>query len=494
MKMDDYWTRIVKSLAKHGIVSFAAIVLAGCSTTPPQVQREHVIVVNKFGQSLYPETNAITHGPFMHRETTNDFESHIMAITNSVAGYAAASTAPVKILIFIHGGMNTFADGMSNATNDIPQIAASGYYPLFICWDSSLWGSYGEHLVSVRQGARVGPVTGWLTMPFCLAADLGTAMSRAPLVFYYQFYDDLSTFSLHAVVHGSEEDNRRKVTMTDTGPGLHLQIGADRRTTADEWEHGSSYALTFVPKLLTAPIIDACGRASWDIMCRRTQVMFYTANQFSQPQEMDALDAAKRRVGEQPEGGVGRLLQSLSDLISNDKSHHYAITLVGHSMGAIIANEMLKTYPDLPYSNIVYMAAACSEQDFADSVIPYLARTTNANFYGLTLHPIAEARETHWSYAELSPRGSLLEWIDNFLSNPVTIPERTNGKWDNLISTTPLIPRKVANQIHLKAFSVGPTDLVPTNTPQAHGDFSQEPFWLESFWTNKPDMDIPSTR
>jgi len=65
-----------------------------------------------------------------------------------------------------------------------------------------------------------------------------------------------------------------------------------------------------------------------------------------------------------------------------------------------------------------------------------------------------------------------------------TVPERTLGKWDNVISTTALIPTNVASRVRIKAFAVGRGDKFPNN-PMVHGDFSEEPFWQKEFWTRR---------
>jgi len=152
-------------------------------------------------------------------------------------------------------------------------------------------------------------------------------------------------------------------------------------------------------------------------------------------------------------------------------------------MGTIVANEIIRTHPELPYANIVYMGAACSVSDFEKTMVPYLQKSTNAQFYNLTLHPIAEAREAQWFLLDIPPRGSLLEWIDNFLASPRTIPERTLGKWENVISTSVLIPKEIAGRVHIKAFDVGAGK---TDNPEKHGAFSEQDFWKEEYWTAKP--------
>jgi hypothetical protein len=66
----------------------------------------------------------------------------------------------------------------------------------------------------------------------------------------------------------------------------------------------------------------------------------------------------------------------------------------------------------------------------------------------------------------------MLERIDNFLSTPHTVPERTLGKWDNVISTTALIPTNVGSRVRIKTFAVCPSGQISYN-PIVHGDFSE---------------------
>src|SRR5881296_2962462 len=48
-----------------------------------------------------------------------------------------------------------------------------------------------------------------------------------------------------------------------------------------------------------------------------------------------------------------------------------AITLVGHSMGTMILNNVLEDYTDLSFDRIVYLAAAASIDDVRGAVLPY---------------------------------------------------------------------------------------------------------------------------
>lgn len=464
-----------------GLLLLAALGLTGCGTVEAP-QRQNVVLVNHEGQSLYLSgTNALK------PESTNDFDQHLLAITNAIATdtNCLAPDGTRQILIFVHGGLNSFNQSLQRVDELTNHIAANHYYPLFVNWDSGFKSSYWEHLFWVRQGEEE-PFWGPITSPLYLVADVGRAVTRAPVVWYYQLTSDFTTtVRYESPIHfWHSRTNALPQPSSNSWSSLRLSIGSDKRTRWSQCGYFSSYVVTFPFKLVTGPFIDAFGKSAWDNMSRRTQTMFRSPEQFARPAMTNEIREAHERTGRPADGAVARLMQALDDLAAANPSNHISITLIGHSMGTIVANEMLRTHPNLCYSNIVYMGAACSVSDFASAVIPCLERQTNAHFYNLTLHPIAEAREAQWNYLDLTPRGSLLEWIDNFLANPRTVPERTLGKWDNVVSTTALIPTNVAGRVHIKAFAVGPRDEFPDN-PMVHGDFSEEQFWEKDFWTKR---------
>ncbi len=388
----------------------------------------------------------------------------------------------------MHGGLNSYSVSLGRVNEDTPRITATNYYPLFINWDSGLINSYLEHLWLVRQG-EVHPVWGPLTSPLYLIADLGRAVTRAPVVWYYQVTSDLTTVARYESPH-IWTTNRLKAAATNSSKEddrLKLWIGGDVRSGAGKFWRGTSYVITFPLKLVTAPLIDAMGKSAWDNMSRRTQTMFRTPEEYTSPDSTNAIHTARKRAGEPARGDVARLMQALDELTVTNDPGHYSITLIGHSMGTIVANErILREHPDMPYTeHIVYMAAACTVCDFAQSVVPCLEHhATNAHFFNLTLHPIAEAEEAQWFVLDITPRGTLLEWIDNFLSEPRTVPERTLGEWNNIVATTALIPSDVASRMRIKAFPVGPKDRVPPNTPRVHGGFNAlNLIGTRNFWT-----------
>ena len=61
------------------------------------------------------------------------------------------------------------------------------------------------------------------------------------------------------------------------------------------------------------------------------------------------------------------------------------IILIGHSMGTIIANNILARFQELDFRTIVYMAAACTIKDVELVIPPYMQKNPDTTFYSLKL-------------------------------------------------------------------------------------------------------------
>jgi hypothetical protein len=106
-------------------------------------------------------------------------------------------------------------------------------------------------------------------------------------------------------------------------------------------------------------------------------------------------------------------------------------------------------------------------------------------FYNLMLHPYSEARETN--YWDVIPRGSLLEWIDDYFENARSPFDRRSGKWRNMALGLHVFPEDVRARVTIKAFGVG--DSLDAGTrfarhPARHGELSDASlrFWCRDFW------------
>lgn len=262
-------------------------------------------------------------------------------------------------------------------------------------------------------------------------------------------------------------------------------------------------------KLMSNMIIDGGGKGAWETMVRRTQTMFNSPEEFKEDAQFrvspedrrKAKEEAKYRIIPRSTGALSKFMETLT--FEFKKTKEIEINLIGHSMGTIVMNEILHRYSDLSFKHIVYMGAACSINDFRTNVVPYLEKHLETDFYSLSLHPFAEQRESH--VRGLIPRGSLLEWLDNFLTSPNTTLDRRMGKWENIVRTSNVIPNKVRSRVTLKAFELckgknnsqnenkckechrNCSQKPPKNlgNPQGHGEFTEQRFWEKDFWEEK---------
>jgi hypothetical protein len=459
-----------------------------------------------------------------------------------------------KLLIRIHGGLNTLNGGLdaSLAMNDsIRSDAVMGYYPIFINWESGLISSYGEHLLFARRGQNYPLAAGLPLAPLYLAADLGEGVMRFPLTSLAEF----KTYSWKIFRSNQSEASsartalkpqpevaqsatprdiaeKRERILTGAAPAStqagvtrplppggpatsgsaseltysrfayhrsrgevvqrlgasllylvppNVEVAAYRHWVQrrSAWEFSPTWAavLGWIPlKSAAMFLVDALGTPSWDIMHRRTRALFRDPNSFGSQQDT--------RGYVPPSGALARLLDSLQALIREDTATRYELTIVGHSMGAIVANEIARTRDSLAIANLVFMAGAVSLREFETGALPYLQSHTGTEFYSLSLHPLAEAREHH--FFRIPPSGSLLEWIDSYYSRPETDFDRMLGKYDNIMQASFMFPADMRGRVHIKSFGYrdlsgcGPNRALPFE----HGQFNDisVPFWRPAFW------------
>jgi hypothetical protein len=184
-------------------------------------------------------------------------------------------------------------------------------------------------------------------------------------------------------------------------------------------------------------------------------------------------------------------------------------------MGAIVGDQLISSFPRLPWKQIVYMAAADTTREFRETVIPLLdcdptlqsGRCLGADvrFHSLMLHPLAESHDLE--YWGVLPEGSLLEWIDEMFNGPRSIDDRTFGKWTNVEQSIAFFPPLARAHMYFRVFPAqwrlrgGGSDenasfeTQCTTAPDApasaaapvrchpikHGDFAAYSFWRDDF-------------
>jgi pimeloyl-ACP methyl ester carboxylesterase len=505
----------------------SVLALGGCGTgrdrqVDPNIGR-YVIAVDGDGRPVNPRLTDSTpnageadkkSGGDLSWEFERQVKDMLLAMDEWHARPEVKAKGPRRILIFVHGGLNQPRGSVDAAENDLRDmtsaeslnaVANKGYYPIFVNWDSGLTSSYGEHLLHVRRGrkGRKSLYAGVLAAPLVFLADVGRAITRAPLVWVYQIERDVQLASSMQLLLSRQDGGKpwlshprlreaeelyaelRRRYEHDPENEIRISLGEARGSRPQTRVRTATYLLTSPTKFLSSPFIDGGGTPAWDNMSRRTLMMFEGA-------ALDG-DRSLEDAGTRDVGAVQRLADELTRHLEDHGADGspYELTLIGHSMGAIVLNEFIRRNPRLPYRDIVYMGAACSVRDFDRCVMPMLRDNPRVRFFNLCLHPLAELRET--TYLDLVARGSLLVWVDDFFANPATPLDRTLGRWENVLEYAYLIPKDVRRRVSIKAFDLTIQPTLPrdprkgtTGSPQRHSHFRTVRYWEEDFWTPLP--------
>jgi pimeloyl-ACP methyl ester carboxylesterase len=538
-------------------VSMLLTCIASAALSREEIARinfnDHILAVYHFGSALEPDIHATawdqngyptkfsvhykswateqTYRPMPAGQPRREFLDYLWSDGGMFQNYKRLRDAGKvnRVVIYIHGGLNFITGAGAKAAELTPVMLNEGIYPIFIVWSSNLFDTYGEHLI-VREGMRQ-PGKGLITLPFQLVADLGTAVARAPLAMTKLFYNDLyhlapDDFSRHKQAedrfHRLQEVYREPGTQGERGKPIAVSSGSDGRQLPKKTEDVVSWSVFLPLKASTTPIIDSLGSAAWFNMLRRTRVMFSRESSFVSTEATDAnlkLQSQFRYYGR--EGAVRLFLEEAQNGLTKLGGDDPHITLIGHSMGAIIAGEMLFCAPGIHYENVVFMAAASTINDFKYKVVPYLEFPTNkqTRFYNLCLNTANETGERQpWEHLEIAPRGSLLVWIDSMFDNPISEDDRTMGRWENAILATDWFPSDLPGRTTIKGFGrdrlsdtadlpFGPYESKPPTPPRKylaepsqHGEFSkygaaQSPsfrFWDRYYWEAEPQKDKPT--
>lgn len=373
-----------------------------------------------------------------------------------------------------------------------------GYHPLFVNWRSDFLHSYTHQIGRVRQGDEIGKVEGFLTAPLLFVSDLAQALARIPSTWYKYTRRLLLSKVFEDVVVCDEEATSSERKRESIVCEYHER----------DWAERAPRVARFVPSMpfqyLWSLPTDSFGKTAWINMLRRTEFIM------RHPREFDAFhvhqldtEYAAIAVGGKPNrfNGLSHMAQFFRELERRIDEHQFVspkepieITLIGHSMGTIVINEVLRAFPDLPYRKIVYLAAAYSIKDFSQSVIPVLLKSKldNIHFYNLSLDVHAEARE--YTVGGFGPTGSLLEWIDAYYTDPPTVIDRTMGKWQNVSVVRRQFPEAARKRMTFKTFAFD-TD----NQPIRHGEMDdlERCYWRDPYWANrargKPDIPDDAT-
>lgn len=423
------------------ILTLITILLSGCAGYR-DLYRENSFFVHKDGYPI--DANEKRLGP-------EEFgKQHVEKIFQGIEKYLeqVPSGNEGKILIFVHGGLNPYGSSLERMEEVIkaqkeqdergkpkhPRL--SSYYLIFLNWNSDWGSSVADDVLLVRRGERVtdegalSTVGGMLTFPFVGLLRVGTAVVGVPTAWW--------------ALWETAGDSFRRADVGGDLCDLH-----NRRNSKLDAGSIATYVLASPVRLLGAPFIQAFGRPAWDNMKRRAELTF----------------ALEREVTRS--AGAGALfMRDLKDRIQKWKSRNWnvEITLVGHSMGALVLNQLLPVFGDIYFHRIVYLAAAARMHDVETAVFPYLRRHQAAQFWSFSLSEADETRES--GYVE---RGTLLVWIDSLLERIDRPAHRTWGRHKNLREHFQRSPEFPQGQVFFVKFDGRDED--GKKDPKKHGEF-----------------------
>lgn len=437
----------------------------------------------------------------------------------------ASNTKIKEILIFIHGGLITEKKGLDAALAQFKRLKHDdSILPIFVTWDSGLLSSYWRHLSTEGSGIAYydNKVTQWprrlgstlLNLPTDIGVgivetprNMVNGLSKTAQTTDWAYRLSPSTFATRKAYEDTLRDSfgisvdaitEEQAFYKPSGKNnIPWSMSLGKGQVVADFPAGAA-SIAFLPvSTALAPLYSGVGKPAWDNMNRRAKTLVHRyptmiGSQSSNNSRGDGVFAAVL-------GKVAAWQRSRPSL---------KVTLVGHSMGAIVLNEAIRGMDETPTGNgssptgaipfinidrLIYLAAACSIRDFVDTGGRYLMRNSSTKCYNLCLHPSREFREQFLSsYVPLVYSGSLLMWIDEFFERPRDFKERTFGSFENCITAYRHMPS--TSRFHLKAFADRarhngePAD--SQSGPQKHGQFDQFEFWKDEFL--EPCMEGPN--
>lgn len=462
--------------AKLGVAVLFSLLLMGCAGhggTDYINSRNHMLYVNGYGDLVDPVTGAVIGDGSL--AATKELEKEYIDRIFENFSRLKLNDSKLKMTIFIHGGLNDFATAVRRPKLMTEAMLADHQYPIFIAWNSDFWPNYVDHLFRIRKGLN-RPVLGIVSSPVVFVEDVGRSVVRIPASIYKEISEPIMVSkSVNSV---DEVDYQRRVDRLKTSGFVvsneppYVGVGSDYFTVINPF------------KLIMAPFVDGFGTGAWDGMLRRTDLVLTKNVAF----EGEVVTEPQKELKEPSKFADTAVTTFISKIekFSRDKGRVPSpdvgsVTLIGHSMGTIIAINILARHPDLKVDNLVFMGAAARVKEVENVVAPWLIKNPDAGFWNLSLDPYREVGENF--FYDFMPRGSLLNWIDFTFGQVNSFKDRTAGSWWNITRLAedvfPAEPgNNVRGRVHLTRFPIDNEG----KWPQKHGEFADFKFWRQDYW------------
>ena len=474
------------------------VLLGGCANVE-KVSKEdelyhHLVRMEREGQARSIDTGETTN--------INTFEnSQLKAIKSKIDANENLET----IVVYVHGAPIFGEIGVKEGRQKMEKIRGSEIekskektgeqitdenrykvHPIIFHWDGSLGDVYTDHLFRVRSGQNVSKFRGLVTAPAYLVADLvgtvGTALATWNVQINHMAeteYPKLDMSGEKKEAMTRQTEIQHKQSKPETGPCKHDFLISGTKPYEPEISINTVIdTVRATPILVASPVFASFGRSAWKNYDRRTQLAVRQSREFSK-------DSDKGDVGDEtPTGMFAVLMDEILGSVSKS-GRPIEIVLIGHSTGTMILSEYLGTLvaraektEEVPgtkgvrgadrIKKIVFLGAAATIGQFSKTVVPFLQRNGETEFFNITLNAYNERKASYWGIFQNS---SLLEWLDNSIAQPSGHLDRVIGKWENIMLAVHTIPCEIRDRVHLKQLE--------KDKPEKHGeldDWNVDPF------------------
>lgn len=413
---------------------FVVFVLFGCTSIKYADEKEELSLYQ-----IYIDSTGDLLNPISEQIIDRDYEAQYIKNITDNFNMQKSINPKLKMTIFVHGGLNSFKTATDRVKKIKNLMLMDNKYPVFISWRSGGVSNYSDHLFSIRRGEKENLFVGGITSPFILVEDILRSLARFPASTYNVLFGQ-NSIRIDKYDKEEQYSDKALVELKKLGFVIHNSPNDTGHGVGDFWSIWNPV------KLVTSPFVDGLGTGAWNSMLRRTDLVLRRNESFNGVTD------------ERSDTAVTKLFKKIALDMKDEE-----ITIIGHSMGTIVANNIIARFQELNFNKIVYMAAACSIKDVETVISPYMQKNRNAKFYSLSLNPYRDMAEN--TGLDFVPRGSLLIWIDDTLGTINSFQDKTSGFWFNMIrgAKEAFKDPSVRQRVHLTQFGI------KDGSPQEHG-------------------------
>ena len=271
------------------------------------------------------------------------------------------------------------------------------HHVLFVSWPSGMLESFKDAIYNYDQG-EWDTKTAHLLFPAKSIAEVASIVGKSPFNYLKTVAEFLKSASLSTDDRQTycDADWRKRFNWESKyEKAILVDKICDPKKNHNERAEDAKYVATFPARLITTPAIGPMGRTMWDNMVARARFAFRrpcdlwdTDTRLGTPTNPTDANCGKGAAGIMFNAMQCAFNPESVSCVKHGKGDRrgkvgFDLTMIGHSMGTIVASEGINDYPNLPYKNIVFLGAAVSIREFLASVQPAL-QSRNMEFLNNT--------------------------------------------------------------------------------------------------------------